>query len=459
MSGISSDQTAPAGTAYKWRERLLIGAAVALVGCRLLSPRHSVAAMVIATLVLAAVFACYVRGLPGAKRWAFRAALPLAITANATAVAVGSLVVYLAENGLLVHNRLGLYLEWNRAFLCVPLAALVNLLVWAWPGPSRRLPIAAWLANSVLVLYAGWYWRVFESHERYGGAPPFGADLVAALAGLSLATLAWDHNRAALQASAGSSWKLRRTWLALAIAAVTAAILVLPFRTVLRRCRLEAALTSLGCEVTDRTRRPAPLRIRELAPLRPYVTEIEAVYLPKTCLTPATCEALANALGRVTMLDEIDAPAVPAGCERLLSRLGPGSYMQYLLLTGEGITDETLAEAGGFQRLRQAFFAKSRISNAGLAHLAGLPWLETLVLRDTPITGDGLAPLSSCPTLRVLDLSGTQVGDEQIDILAQLPRLSEVDLSRTRVTAAGVEKLRAALPQCQITREPTRNEK
>jgi hypothetical protein len=459
MSGISSDQTAPAGTAYKWRERLLIGAAVALAGCRLLSPQHSVAAMAIATLVLAGVLACYIRGLPWAQRWAFRAAFPLAIAANITALAVGSLVVYLAENGLLVYNRLGLCVEWNRLFLSVPLAAGINLLTWGWPGAGRRLRTAAWLANAVLVLYAGWYWRLYETYERYGGAPPFGADLVMALAALSLATLAWDHRLAASPASAATSRSRRRSVLVLAIAAVIGATLVLPFRTVLRCCRLEASLTSLGCEVTDRTRRPAPLRIRELAPLRPYVTEIEAVYLPKGCLTPATCEPLAEALGRVTMLDEIEAPAVPAGCEQLLNGLGPGSYMQYLLLTGEGVTDEALAKAGGFQRLRRAVFAKGRISDAGLAQLAGLPWLETLVLRDTPITGDGLASLATCPTLRVLDLSGTQIGDEQVDVLVQLPRLSDVDLSRTRVTAAGVEKLRAALPQCQITWGPASDEK
>ncbi|HWB12129.1 MAG TPA: hypothetical protein VG826_23080 [Pirellulales bacterium] len=450
MSGISSDQTVPAASAYRWRERLLIAAAVAMFGCRILSPRHSVAAMAIATLVLAVVFACYVRSVPWARRWGTRGALPLAIAANVVALGAGSLVVYLAESGLLVHNRLGVYVEWNRGFLCVPLAAATNLLVWAWPGAGRRLRATGWLASGALVLYAGWYWRAHESYERYGGAPPFGSDLVAALAALSLVTLAWDRNFAPLPGSVGARSGRWRTGLVLGIAIVAGGILVVPFRTVLRRCRLEAALTSLGGEVTDRTRRPAPLRIRELAPLRPYVTEIEAVYLPHGCLTPATCEPLAEVLGRVTMLDEIDAPAVPAGCERLLSRLGPGCYMQYLTLIGEGVADEALVKAGGFQRLRTAIFAEGRISDAGLAHLAGLPWLETLVLRDMPITGDGLAALASCPTLQILDLSGTQVGDEQVAVLSQLPRLSDLDVSRTRMTAAGLKQLHAAAPQCRI---------
>jgi hypothetical protein len=451
---MSSDQTALAGAAYRWRERLLIGAAVALVGCRILSPRHSVAAMAVAVLVLAAVFGCYVRTVPWARRWGRRAVLPLAITANVVALAAGSLVVYLAENGMLVQNRLGVYIEWNRAFVCLPLAAAINLLVWAWPRGGRSLRAWAWSANALLALYAGWYWRLHEFYERCGGAPPFGADLAAALACISLVTLAWDDKVGDSPTSPGVRSGLWQTGLVLSIAIVAGATLVLPFRTVLRRCRLEAALTSLGCEVTDRTRRPAALRIRELAPLRPYVTEIEAIYLPKDCLTPDNCEPLAELLGQVTMLDEIDAPDVPAGCERLLSRLKAGCYMQYLTLIGEGVTDEMLLKAGGLQRLRTAVFGKGRITDSGLAHLAGLPLLETLSLRDMPITGDGLAPLASCPTLRELDLSGTQVGDEQVAVLSQLPRLSELDVRRTRMTAAGVKQLQAAAPQCRITWQP-----
>ncbi|HEV3004932.1 MAG TPA: hypothetical protein VGX78_10750, partial [Pirellulales bacterium] len=180
MSSVSSDQTVLSGTAYKWRERLLIGAALAMVGCRLLSIRHSIAAMVVATLVLTGVFACYVRGWPWGRRWAFRAVLPLAIAANAVGLGIGSLVVFLAESGLLVHNRLGLYIEWNRVFLCVPLAAAVNLFTWGWPGAGRRSRTAAWLANGILILYAGWFWHAHESYEGFGGAPPFGSDLVAA---------------------------------------------------------------------------------------------------------------------------------------------------------------------------------------------------------------------------------------------------------------------------------------
>ena len=456
MSGISSHQTATlADTSYKWRERLLIGAAAALVGCRLLSVRHSVAAMVVAVLILTGVFTCYVRGWPWGRRWAFRAALPVAVLANALAFAVGSLVTFLAVSGMLVHNRLGLHVEWNFAFACVPLAALINLFTRGCPPPSRKLRAAAWLANAVLVVYAGWFWRVHESYERFGGEPPFGAELITALAAVSLMALAWGD---AAITNSQPGHRRRTRWRAGLVVVTIMAVglaLVRPFQTVIRRCRLEAALTSLGCEVTDRTRRSAPLRIRELAPLRPYVTEIEAIYIPKGCLTAAKCEPLAEILGQVTMLDEIEAPQVPDGCERLLSGLPPGSLMQYVLLSGEGVTDETLAKAGGFRRLYKAALVNAQITDDGLKHLAGLRSLAVLNLRGTPITGSGLTHLAAMPNLLSLVLADTQVDDQHLTLLQPCTGLTDLDVSGTRVTASGVKTLQAALPRCNVKWGPS----
>jgi hypothetical protein len=280
MSGNSANQSAMARAArYKRRERLLIVAALALVGCRLLSIRHSVAAMVVATLILVAVFTCYVRDCPTARRWSFRAALPLAVLANALALAIGSLIAVLAM---------------------------------------------------------------------------------------------------------------------------------------------------------------------------PYVTETAAVSIPEGYLTNAGCGPVAEMLGKLTMLDEIEAPRVPADCERLLHRLPAGSFMQYLSLGGEGVTDETLAVVVGFKRLRKAHFIHSRITDGGLRRLGGLRWLDTLSLRGAPLAGRGLAALASLPSLTSLDLAETEVGDQQIAVLQRFRGLSELDLRDTRITSAGVRKLQATLPRCQI---------
>lgn len=446
MSAVSSNSSASPSSAYKWRERLLIAAALALVGCRLLSVRNSVAAMVFAGLILVVVFTGVVAGWDRIRRRAVYAALPTGVAANAVALAVGCLVVFLGENGLLVYNRLGLYLTWNRGFYCVPIAAAVNLLAAARPGHGVRR--VAWLANASLFVYAGWHWYVHESLERFGGVPPFGAILVVALAVVSLVNLAWDTRPGGTMAPRS---RRRAAFVALTTIVIVA-LLVAPFRVVLRRCRLEAALTSLGCGVTDRTRRPAPLRVPELGPLRPYVTDIEAVYIPEGSLAAENCGAFAEVLGRVTMLDEIDARLVPKGCEGLLDRIGPTSFMQYLALHGPGVGERALAKAGTLSRLRTADFSGSRITDANIADLAGLPTLERLVLSGTSIDGSGLAALASLPAFTQLDLSRTRVGDDQVPVLQQLSRLRQLAIRDTHFTDAGVARLQQALPKCEILR-------
>ncbi|MGH7140802.1 MAG: hypothetical protein ACREHD_34150, partial [Pirellulales bacterium] len=228
MSSISSNESAVV-PGYRSRERVLIAGALALVVCRLISVRHSVAAMVFATLILTAVFTCYVNDWPWGRKWAFRFTLPLAVLANASALAIGVLVTLMAESGLLVDGHLGTYIEWNRAFVCVPLAGLLNLLALGRPA-ARWQRTAAWLANGSLAVYAGWYWIKHESFEGFGGAPPFGADLVVALAAVSLMALAWEN----VPVDAGRYRSRLRGVLVLALALAMLAAWMPAFFTVVR---------------------------------------------------------------------------------------------------------------------------------------------------------------------------------------------------------------------------------
>lgn len=451
MSSISYNDQATIASAYRWRERVLIAGALAMVVCRLISAKHSVAAMVLATLILTAVLTCYVYGWPWGRRWAFRLALPVAVLANASALAVGGLVTFLAESDLLAYGRLGTYLEWNRAFVGVPLAGVLNLLAFSRPAASC-LRWAAWLANGGLALYAGWYWIRHESFEGCGGAPPFGADLLTLLAVMSLMTLAWETAPLAVGG-------IRPRWrgaMVFGLAVATMLAWLPAFFTVLRRCRLEHAVTSLGGEITDRSARIAPLRIRELAPLRPYVTEIEAVYVPKNVLTPANCESFAVALGKLTRIYEVNAAQVPKSCGALLHRLPPNSRLQYVTLTGPGVTDETLADLAACKRLTSLSLVGCRVSDDGLRHLAGLRGLRSLALRGALLSGSGLRHLQPLTGLNSLDLAKTSIDDEQVSELANLSALVSLDLRGTRVTVGGVQKLQRALPRCQIDWEPTR---
>lgn len=66
------------------------------------------------------------------------------------------------------------------------------------------------------------------------------------------------------------------------------------------------------------------------------------------------------------------------------------------------------------------------------------------------ITDDRLPKLWSLDKCRYLDLSNTQVTDAGIPHLKGLTNLKRLDLFGTQITDEGIEKLRQALPNCEI---------
>ena len=68
----------------------------------------------------------------------------------------------------------------------------------------------------------------------------------------------------------------------------------------------------------------------------------------------------------------------------------------------------------------------TKISDAGLAHLLKLRFLDNVDLTDTAITDRGLATLSRMSSLKYIHIEGT------------------------RVSLAGVRRLQAALPECEV---------
>jgi Leucine-rich repeat (LRR) protein len=97
-----------------------------------------------------------------------------------------------------------------------------------------------------------------------------------------------------------------------------------------------------------------------------------------------------------------------------------------------------------------------------------------LYLRGAKITDGATAKLGSLKLLKVLDLSETQVSSLTVlselgalerlslyrctrvddSIIPALTKLKWVDLQGTKVTAAGVEQLRRASPNCRVVWEP-----
>jgi hypothetical protein len=129
----------------------------------------------------------------------------------------------------------------------------------------------------------------------------------------------------------------------------------------------------------------------------------------------------------------------------------------------------TLAE---FPTLRQLEIHMTGLTDAGVDALAGLPlevlWLgpritdralhtigqmgsmRHLDLCAHMVTDEGVAALETLGNLEVLWLSRCGISDESVEVLSRLRTLRELNVSYTGVSAAGMQRLRTALPECQL---------
>jgi hypothetical protein len=125
-----------------------------------------------------------------------------------------------------------------------------------------------------------------------------------------------------------------------------------------------------------------------------------------------------------------------------------------LRLGWTGLTDDGLANLPEFPQLSSLDLSYTSVSNSGLAILPRYAGLEALDVggaqsRDL-ITDAGLGYVLSLPKLQTLNASETGLSDASVDGLATLARLKMLDIRSTQITRAAVERLRAALPTCEI---------
>jgi hypothetical protein len=116
----------------------------------------------------------------------------------------------------------------------------------------------------------------------------------------------------------------------------------------------------------------------------------------------------------------------------------------------KAITDDVLAQLKGMNVFLTLDLKGSVITDAGLAHLVGLTDLEELDLDSLKVTDAGLAHLKGMTNLRTLYLGHTQVTDKGLAHLAGLKNLEFLDLNKTSVTGEAIEKLKEALPDCEV---------
>jgi hypothetical protein len=98
---------------------------------------------------------------------------------------------------------------------------------------------------------------------------------------------------------------------------------------------------------------------------------------------------------------------------------------------------------------------ETTITDRGIETLVTIPTLQRLFLRKTKITDAGVQKLSALTGLELLGLDGTRISDRGLESLEKLSRLETLEIKGVpkSVTAKGVERLKAALPKCNISYE------
>jgi len=122
-----------------------------------------------------------------------------------------------------------------------------------------------------------------------------------------------------------------------------------------------------------------------------------------------------------------------------------------LRLLGTGVTDSVIAQLKDVASLVDLNLANTKVTDAGLAHLKNLTNLTRLHLELTAVTDAGLAHLKPLQNLNYLNLYGTKVSDAGLDQLTGLKQLRSLYVWQSKVSESGVKKLKAALPNLEVS--------
>jgi serine/threonine protein kinase len=202
-----------------------------------------------------------------------------------------------------------------------------------------------------------------------------------------------------------------------------------------------------------------------------HVENLDSLSLNKAHLSDAALEKLRLAhlvglnLTETTISDEA-LKAIVQNCPKL-------TWIQ--LRGNHAVTDSGIITLAGMLDLRAYLFQDvKQLTDACLPALSKAKSMTFLNLRGDNITDDGLKSLLTAPLLRRLDIGATHVTDRGIETLAQMPALSDITLSELKITdacvaslckfkqlkklnilstgisAAGLKKLKSALPNCEI---------
>lgn len=180
------------------------------------------------------------------------------------------------------------------------------------------------------------------------------------------------------------------------------------------------------------------------------LTNLEHLNLTDTKITAA---GLAH-LEALTSLETLDHDINALGDAGLAS-IGKLTNLRKLQVSDNSerprITAAGFAHLRHLTRLVELQFEDANPTDADLAHLSGMVELERLTFRwSTKIAGPGLAHLASLARLKYLDLDGAKLTDAAVEPLSALTWLKNLSIRYCPISAEGMERLRAALPNTQF---------
>jgi Leucine-rich repeat (LRR) protein len=217
--------------------------------------------------------------------------------------------------------------------------------------------------------------------------------------------------------------------------------------------------------------------IEEISALVPELMELEEINLRGSSIENSALAILNRARGLKTV--RVSAPAVnDAGLLRTWNTksstpspasknkkapdqeaalLQRQSQLRRLSLRDTSVSDAGIAELGRAPNLVDLDLSASAVSDAALKSISALENLERLCLDGTATTDEGLIYLYEKQSIKQLHLAQTDIGDLSLPILASLSSLRELDITGTFLSERAIARLKASLPQCQISFGPGAN--
>lgn len=127
-------------------------------------------------------------------------------------------------------------------------------------------------------------------------------------------------------------------------------------------------------------------------------------------------------------------------------------------LSGSAATADVLSAVdfrSGFQKLEKLNLYHTPTGDAGVAAIADLAdRLVSLNFDDANLTPASAANLAKFSRLTFLHVGRSTLDDGCVPELAKLANLKKIHVTRSNVTEDGADKLRAALPGCEVVSQP-----